>query len=44
MMYWCLVALGAFTVWWALFLTRVREPVEVSYPPEGGLIFSDNNS
>ena len=40
---WCLLALLSWTVYWTLFRTPVRRPPEVSYPRDGGLIFSDNN-
>jgi len=38
----CLWGLFCFAVWYALFLPPVRR-LEISYPSDDGLCFSDNN-
>ena len=43
MYFWCLLALGAFTIGWALFYSLTREPIEIEWPRDSHLIFSDNN-
>ncbi len=39
----CLLALGAFTIWWTFRYALVREPIEIEWPRDSHLIFSDVN-
>lgn len=43
MYFWCLLALGAFTLFWVFRHTLVREPIEIEWPRDSHLIFVDNN-
>jgi len=43
MYFWCLLALGAFAIFLVLRRSLVREPIEIDWPRDSHLIFSDGN-